>query len=92
MFVTVSNVLQWVEPAVHACRSEAALGCTMWEAGLLPRGEFRLLYLLCMLRFPIPLHSLHHIQVNTLEGAPSTSCCFGFGIQGTQSWHALLHA
>jgi hypothetical protein len=25
----VSNVLQWVEPAVHACRSETALGCTM---------------------------------------------------------------
>jgi hypothetical protein len=22
-------------------------------------GEFRLLYLLCMLRFPVPLHSLH---------------------------------
>jgi hypothetical protein len=29
----VSNVLQGVEPAVHACRSETALGCTMWEAG-----------------------------------------------------------
>jgi hypothetical protein len=22
-------------------------------------GEFRLLYLLCMLHFPVPLHSLH---------------------------------
>jgi hypothetical protein len=25
-------------------------------------GEFRLLYLLCMLRFPVPLHSLHVIE------------------------------
>jgi hypothetical protein len=29
-------------------------------------GEFRLLYLLCMLRFPVPLHSLH----GTATGAP----------------------
>jgi hypothetical protein len=25
-------------------------------------GEFRLLYLLCMLRFPVPLHSLHRVH------------------------------
>jgi hypothetical protein len=24
-----SRALQWVEPAVHACRSETALGCTV---------------------------------------------------------------
>jgi hypothetical protein len=31
-------------------------------------GEFRLLYLLCMLRFPVPLHFLHtnHSLVVTL--------------------------
>jgi hypothetical protein len=31
-------------------------------------GEFCLLYLLCMLRFPVPLHSLHtQYQVSTVE-------------------------
>jgi hypothetical protein len=30
-------------------------------------GEFRLLYLLCMLRFPVPLHSLHHELLSTVS-------------------------
>jgi hypothetical protein len=29
-------------------------------------GEFRLLYLLCMLRFPVPLHSLH-VHITALQ-------------------------
>jgi hypothetical protein len=77
---TVRNVVQWVEPAVHACRSETALGCTMWEAlpqqvkqAKLPHrmGEFRLLYLLCMLRFPVPLHSLQSLG---RQSAPLRLC------------------
>jgi hypothetical protein len=31
--LTDSGALQWVERAVHACRSETAPGCTMSEAG-----------------------------------------------------------
>jgi hypothetical protein len=32
-FDFISGALKWVKPAVHACRSETALGCTMREAG-----------------------------------------------------------
>jgi hypothetical protein len=39
-----------------------ALGCTMWEAGW---GNFAC-YLLCMLRFPVPLHSLQQCNVAAL--------------------------
>jgi hypothetical protein len=41
--------------SVHACRSDS-IGLHN-EGGRM--GEVRLLYLLCMLCFPVPLHSLH---------------------------------
>jgi hypothetical protein len=41
-------------------------------------GEFRLLYLLCMLRYPVPLHSSHHhSQGACLVPAGSIMTCDG---------------
>jgi hypothetical protein len=43
--------LQWVEPAVHACISEAAFASRKWEAG---RGVLYLLFLLAY-AFTVPI-------------------------------------
>jgi hypothetical protein len=37
-------------------------------------GEFRLLYLLCMLRFPVPLHSLHEVWADPAWSSTALHC------------------